>query len=140
MKWSDELRWSSGESFGPLARVEYRMFALGFATSSPVGLPAWSRSIWPPTGSGVSLVYPTARNAAPFKSASPYRYITKTGVSGAASFSSARVGSRRSANCHSFQPPITRTHCGGAVRCACSRSRRSASASDGTPSQRSSML
>ena len=63
-----------------------------------------------------------------------------TGVSGAAALISSRVGSRFSANWNSVQPPTTRTHCGGGVRCACSLSMRRASASDGTPSQRSSRL
>ena len=63
-----------------------------------------------------------------------------TGVSGAASLSSARVGSRFSANWCSVKPPTTRTHCGAGVRCACSFSMRRPSASEGTPSQRSSML
>jgi hypothetical protein len=63
-----------------------------------------------------------------------------TGVSGAAALISSSVGRRRSANWNSVQPPTTRTHWGAGVRCACSRSMRSASASDGTPSQRSSML
>jgi hypothetical protein len=63
-----------------------------------------------------------------------------TGVSGAAALISASVGTRRSANWNSDQPPTTRTHCGGGVRLACSLSMRYPSASDGTPSQRSSML
>ncbi len=63
-----------------------------------------------------------------------------TGVSGAAWLSSSSVGMRFSANWYSLKPPTTRTHCGGGVRAACARRRRMASASDGTPSQRSSML
>lgn len=38
------------------------------------------------------------------------------------------------------QPPTTRTHCGFGVRSACSFNMRRASASEGTPSQRSSRL
>ncbi len=64
----------------------------------------------------------------------------KTGVSGAAALISSRVGMRRSANWNSDQPPTTRTHCGAGVRSAWVFSIRSASARDGTPSQRSSML
>ena len=63
-----------------------------------------------------------------------------TGVSGAAWLSSSRVGRRRSANWNSFQPPTTRTHWGAGVRSAWSLSMRRASASEGTPSQRSSRL
>jgi hypothetical protein len=63
-----------------------------------------------------------------------------TGVSGAAAFSSSRVGRRFSANWCSVKPPTTRTHCGGGVRATCSRSMRMPSASERTPSQRSSML
>ena len=40
-----------------------------------------------------------------------------TGVSGAAALISSSVGSRRSANWNSDQPPTTRTHCGAGVRC-----------------------
>ena len=64
----------------------------------------------------------------------------KTGVSGAAAFSSSRVGRRRSANCSSVKPPTTRTHCGAGVMATCWRNMRIASASDRTPSQRSSRL
>jgi hypothetical protein len=116
------------------------MVAFGLATNRPVGLPALSRSTRPPGGSGVSFVYPTARRAALLSNARSYRCMTNTGVSGAAAFTSASVGSRRSANWNSFHPPTTRTHCGGGVRLACSLSIRRASASDGTPSHRSSML
>ncbi len=63
-----------------------------------------------------------------------------TGVSGAAWLISSSVGMRRSANWNSVQPPTTRTHCGHGVRSACSFNMRSASASEGTPSQRSSRL
>ena len=84
--------------------------------SSPVGFPCLSRWISPPGGSGVSLVYPTARRAAPFNQARSYRCRTNTGVSGAAALISSRVGMRRSANWNSVQPPITRTHWGGGVR------------------------
>jgi hypothetical protein len=64
----------------------------------------------------------------------------KTGVSGAASLTSASVGKRFSANWNSVNPPTTRTHCGAGVIIACRRSIDIASASVGTPSQRSSML
>ena len=64
----------------------------------------------------------------------------KTGVSGAIALISSSVGPRRSANWNSFQPPTTRTHWGAGVRATCLRSMSSASASDGTPSQRNSML
>src|SRR5579863_4275229 len=48
----------------------------------PVGLPRLSRWISPAGGSGVSLVYPTARKAAPFSNARSYKCKTKTGVWG----------------------------------------------------------
>jgi hypothetical protein len=51
-----EFSWSSRASFGPLASVEYRIIAFGFAISRPVGLPCLSRWISPPGGSGVSFV------------------------------------------------------------------------------------
>jgi len=51
-----------------------------------------------------------------------------------------QVGMRRSANWNSLQPPTTRTHWGAGVRRACSRSILSASASEATPSHRSSRL
>ena len=54
--------------------------------------------------------------------------------------SSFSVGMRFSANCSSVNPPTTRTHCGAGVRFTCSFSILIASASEGTPSQRSSML
>ncbi len=56
MKWRVELYWYSNGSFGPFASVAYRIVAFGFASSSPVGLPAASRRIVPPGGSGVSFV------------------------------------------------------------------------------------
>ena len=69
-----------------------------------------------------------------------YRCKTNTGVSGAALLISSKVGKRFSANWNSVQPPTTRTHCGAGVLSACSLSKRNASATDGTPSQRSSIL
>ena len=64
----------------------------------------------------------------------------KTGVSGAAALISSSVGSRFSANWCSVKPPTTRTHCGAGVRAAWALSIAMASASERTPSQRSSML
>ena len=64
----------------------------------------------------------------------------KTGVSGATALISSSVGRRFSANWCSVKPPTTRTHCGAGVRSTCSFSMRIASASERTPSQRSSML
>ena len=64
----------------------------------------------------------------------------KTGVSGAAALISSSVGMRRSANWNSVHPPTTLTHCGDGVRKAWALSMRSASATEGTPSQRSSRL
>ncbi len=63
-----------------------------------------------------------------------------TGVSGAAAFSSSMVGRRFSTNWCSVKPPTTRTHCGAGVTATCCLSISMASASEGTPSQRSSML
>ncbi|CAG2415788.1 hypothetical protein BCCR75715_01364 [Burkholderia sola] len=63
-----------------------------------------------------------------------------TGVSGATALSSSIVGSRFSTNWCSVKPPTTRTHCGAGVIATCCLSISIASASDGTPSQRSSML
>jgi hypothetical protein len=62
------------------------------------------------------------------------------GVSPVAALISSSVGWRFSANCAQVQPPITCTQCGGGVRFACSRTRRMPSASDGTPSQRTSFV
>src|SRR5213594_2619523 len=62
------------------------------------------------------------------------------GVSPVAALISSRVGKRFSANCAQVQPPITCTQCGGGVRRACSPTRRMPSASDGTPSQRTSLV
>ena len=64
----------------------------------------------------------------------------KTGVSGATALSSSIVGRRFSANWCSVKPPTTRTHCGGGVTATCRFSMFIASASERTPSQRSSML
>jgi hypothetical protein len=61
-------------------------------------------------------------------------------VSGAAALISSSVGRRFSANWCSENPPTTRTHCGAGVRSTWSLSIRMASASERTPSQRSSML
>ena len=47
----------------------------------------------------------------------------KTGVSGAASLSSASVGRRFSANCNSENPPTTLTHWPGGVRATCAEYR-----------------
>ncbi len=98
------------------------MRALGAASSMPVGSPSRPRTICPPLGSGVSLSNPAARSAARLRTADWYRWRTNTGVSGAAAFSSATVGSRRSANWSADQPPTTRTHWPFGVRAACSRS------------------
>src|SRR6266581_4038105 len=57
------------------------------------------------------------------------------GVSPVAALISSSVGKRFSLNCAQVQPPITCTQCGGGVRRACSRTRRRASASEGTPSE-----
>jgi hypothetical protein len=103
-KWRVEVFLSSPSSVGALARVEYRIRALGAASSMPVGSPSRPRTIWPPLGSGVSLVKPAALSAARFRTADWYRCRTNTGVSGAAAFSSATVGSRRSANCSADHP------------------------------------
>ncbi|MNI21339.1 hypothetical protein D3C73_748570 [compost metagenome] len=55
MKWRVEFTWYSIGSFGPLAKVAYRIDAFGLASSRPVGLPAESRTISPPGGAGVVL-------------------------------------------------------------------------------------
>ena len=47
-----------------------------------------------------------------------YRCRMNTGVCGAAAFSSASVGRRRSLNWNSLHPPTTRTHWGAGVRSA----------------------
>ncbi len=62
------------------------------------------------------------------------------GVSPVAALISSSVGWRFSANCAQVQPPMTCTQCGAGVRCACSRTRRRPSASEGTPSQRTSLV
>src|SRR5918999_608320 len=62
------------------------------------------------------------------------------GVSPVAALISSSVGWRFSANCAQVQPPITCTQCGGGVRRACSRTRRSPSAREGRPSQRTSFV
>jgi hypothetical protein len=108
--------------------------------SIPVGSPLLSRSMTPPGGSLLSFVKPAARNAARLRRARSYKRRMNTGVSGAASLISLRVGMRFSANWYSLKPPTTRTHWGAGVRQACSLSIFMASESDGTPSQRSSML
>ena len=59
--------------------------------------PDASRSMVAPTGSGVSLPMPNARNAALFSTeAWPDRWASLTGLRGAASSSSHRVGARPS--------------------------------------------
>jgi hypothetical protein len=69
MKCRVEFSCWSGGSFGPFARVAYKIMALGRAMRRPVGLPVRSRWISPPGGSGVSLVYPHARSAAALRMA-----------------------------------------------------------------------
>src|SRR5713101_6420044 len=64
----------------------------------------------------------------------------KTGVSGATALISSSVGNRFSSNWCSVKPPTTRTHWGGGVTAICRFSISIASASERTPSQRSSML
>ena len=64
-----------------------------------------------------------------------------TGVSGATALISSSVGRRFSANWCSVKPPTTRTHCGAGVTVdLLPAASRIASASEGTPSQRSSRL
>ena len=77
----------------------------GVASSTSVGLPAWSRTICPPGGSGVSLAYPRAATAGRLRIADWYRCSTSTGVSGAAALRSETVGRRFSANCAPVQRP-----------------------------------
>lgn len=55
MKCRVEFSWYSTGSFGPAARVAYRISAFGLASSRPVGLPLPSRTISPPGGFGVCL-------------------------------------------------------------------------------------
>src|SRR5260370_4046850 len=70
------------------------MNGAGVASSTSVGLPAWSRPICPPGGSGVSLAYPRAATAGRLRIADWYRCSTSTGVSGAAALRSETVGRR----------------------------------------------
>ena len=109
------------------------------ATNKPVGLPAPSRSIWPPKGLGVSLFQPSTRKPARLIQARSYKCMIMAGVSPVAALISSNVGKRFSANCAQVQPPITCTQCGEGVRCAWMRKISRPWLSDDKPSQRTSI-
>jgi hypothetical protein len=78
-----------------------------------VGSPAACRRVTaaqPPGRAGVPLDVLAALSAARLRIAAWYRCVTITGVSGATSFDSARVGIRCSANDSTLHPAATRTH------------------------------
>ena len=69
------------------------------SASTPVASPLASRSMTPPTGSGLSRSMPTARNPALLSTQKcPEMFIRQTGWSGETGSRSAAVGCRSSAS------------------------------------------
>ena len=85
--------------------------------SRPVGLPAASRTITPPGGSGVAAVTPASFNATEFATAMcPSNRFTKTGVAGDTASMSWLVGSAGGFHSWSSQSPPS-THSPAGVFC-----------------------